>query len=223
MITTMLRRLSAVPALALTALVSFGAAGDSVGDVTYPGWKSVASTNWNVNTSAIKNWRSMLDRWADGKDCESDTCTTKGWASMVEQVKAAGDRMAQVKLANALINDPVQHPYIEDINNWAQQEYWETPYQFLKKSGDTEDYAITKYLLLRASGVPAADMQIVAGRIKSMGNIGHAILIVRVDDAHTVVLDNRIVPVLDAKLVKDEFKPMLGLNEDKWSVYVAAQ
>src|SRR5438552_2434650 len=88
MITATFRRLSAMLALALTALVSFGAAADSSGSVTYPGWKAVSSTNWDVNTPAVKNWRSMLARWADGKACESETCTTNGWAAMVAQVKA---------------------------------------------------------------------------------------------------------------------------------------
>jgi len=221
MIAMMLRRLSGMTALALTALVSFGAAADSA--LIYPGYKAVSSTNWSVNAAAVKHWREMLERWADGKDCESDTCTSKGWAEMVARVKAAGDLMAEIKLANALINDPAQHPYVEDIANWKQQDYWETPYEFLKKSGDTEDYAIAKYMLLRAAGLPAADMQIVAVRIKSLGGVGHAILLVRTDaNAPTFVLDNRVAPILQITLVKDEFKPQLGLNEESWCVYTGA-
>jgi len=45
---------------------------------------------------------------------------------MVAQVKASGDLLSQVKLANSLINNPSQHPYKEDINNWNTNEYWET-------------------------------------------------------------------------------------------------
>src|SRR5882724_3477397 len=120
---------------------------------SYPnifGSKEISSTNWGVHTSAVVNWMSMLKRWANGTPCqESNTCTAKGWQSLVAQVKAAGDPMAQIKKANTLMNDPAQHPYIEDINNWGQTEYWATAYQFLRKSGDCEDFSIAKYMLLK--------------------------------------------------------------------------
>src|SRR5262249_18995673 len=142
--------------------------------------------------------------------CESETCTTKGWDEMVAQVKAAGDLMAQVKLANSLVNS---HPYIEDMKNWGKADFWATPYEFLKKSGDAEDYAIAKYFLLRAAGVAAADMQIVAVRIRNLNNIGHAILLVRTGaNASPMVLDNRAAMILDAALLKKELQPVLGLN-----------
>jgi predicted transglutaminase-like cysteine proteinase len=216
------RRLSAVAAFGLMTLVSLTTAADTASQsgAIFPGWKSIASTNWSVNTAAIQNWRTMLARWADGKACESETCTTKDWAAMVEQVKAAGDLLPKAKLANSLIN---KHAYVEDIKNWNLTDYWETPYQFLKRSGDTEDFAIAKYFLLRAAGVPAADMQIIAARLKSLGGIGHAILAVHVDDTRTVILDNRTAAVLDAKLLKDEFRPALGVNEDTWWVYLPPQ
>lgn len=218
----MLRRALTMMVFALMASVGLEAQADSTASM-YPGWKAVSSTKWDVSASAIRNWRQMLARWDDGKDCDSDTCNSAGWAAMVAQVKAAGDLVAQAKAANALINDPAQHPYKEDIKNWNAAEFWETPYEFLKKSGDTEDFAIAKYFLLKAAGVPVDDMQIIAVRLKSLGNIGHAILAVRSDSASTLILDNRSPAVVDAKLVKNEFKPVLGVNESSWCVYTAQQ
>ena len=219
---SMLRRVPAVLLFGLIASAALNATADSNASM-FPGWKAVASTKWDVKASGIQNWRQMLTRWADGKDCESDTCSSAGWAAMVAQVKAAGDMVAQVKAANALINDTAQHPYTEDIKNWNAAEFWETPYEFLKKSGDTEDFAIAKYFLLKAAGVPVDDMQIIAVRVKSLGNIGHALLAVRPDSTHTLILDNRTQAVIDANLVKNEFKPVLGVNESSWSVYTAPQ
>jgi predicted transglutaminase-like cysteine proteinase len=189
----------------------------------FPGWKAVSSTNWDVKAQGVRNWRQMLTRWGDGKDCDSDTCSSAGWPALVAQVKAAGDRDAQVQLANSLINDPAQHPYKEDVTNWNAADYWETPYEFLEKSGDAEDFAIAKYFLLKAAGVPPDDMQIVVVRLKLQGNIGHAILAVRSDDMRTLILDNRVTRVLDAKLVKGEYKPVLGINESNWSAYIGQQ
>ena len=123
--------------------------------------------------------------------------------------------MAQIKKANALLNDPVQHPYIEDINNWGQTEYWATAYQFLRKSGDCEDYSIAKYMLLKAAGYPVENMRIVAVRIRSLGGIGHAILVVYQGNK-AWVLDNRTPSVMDASLIKLEFQPVMSLNENQW-------
>jgi len=189
---------------------------------SYPnifGSKEIASQNWGVKSSAIANWQAMLKRWANAAPCESNTCTGKGWDALVAKVKAAGDPMAQIKTANSLMNDPAQHPYIEDINNWGKTEYWATAFQFLKKSGDCEDFSIAKYMLLKAAGMPVENMRIVAVRIKSLGGIGHAILVVYQGDK-ALVLDNRVAPVMDEKLVRNEFQPALSVNELSWWVHL---
>ena len=189
---------------------------------SYPnifGSKEIASKNWSVKSSPIVNWQAMLKRWANGAPCESNTCTGKGWDALVAKVKAAGDPMAQIRKANDLMNNPAQHPYIEDINNWGKQEYWATAFQFLRKSGDCEDFSIAKYMLLKAAGIPVENMRIVAVRIRSLGGIGHAILVVYQGDK-TLVLDNRVAPVMDEKLVRSEFQPAISVNELSWWVHL---
>jgi predicted transglutaminase-like cysteine proteinase len=189
---------------------------------SYPnifGSKEIASQNWGVKTSAIVNWVAMLKRWSNGAPCESATCTAKGWDALVAKVKAAGDPMAQIRAANTLMNDPAQHPYIEDINNWGKAEYWATAFQFLRKSGDCEDFSIAKYMLLKAAGIPVEDMRIVAVRIRSLGGIGHAVLVVYQGDK-AWVLDNRVPPVMDEKLVRTEFQPAISVNENSWWVHL---
>ena len=189
---------------------------------SYPnifGSKEIASQNWSVKTSAIANWVAMLKRWSNGAPCESNTCTSKGWNALVAKVKAAGDPMAQIRTANQLMNDPAQHPYIEDINNWGKTEYWATAFQFLKKSGDCEDFSIAKYMLLKAAGYPVENMRIVAVRIRSLGGIGHAILVVYQPDS-AYVLDNRVPSVLKEPLVRTEFQPAISMNEQFWWVHL---
>jgi predicted transglutaminase-like cysteine proteinase len=220
-----LRRAAALMVSGLAVFAAFGAAADTALSTAavYPGWKTISSTNWDVEASGVRNWHEMLVRWADGKDCDSDSCSSAGWAELVAQVKAAGGVVAQLKTANALINNPARHPYKEDSTTWNAPDYFETPYEFLKRSGDTEDYAIAKYFLLKAAGVPTDDMQVVLVRLKSQGGIGHAILAVRTDDTHSFILDNRLVAIMDAKLLKSEFTPVLGLTETRWSTFLAPQ
>ncbi len=210
-------RASALVLFGFIASFSLDAAADSfeTPPPIFPGWNAIPSTNWEVESPSIQNWRQMLTRWADGKDCNSETCSSAGWAALVAQVKAAGDVVAQVKAANSLINDTAQHPYKFDFENWNADEYWETPYEFLKKSGDAEDFAIAKYFLLKAAGVPVNDMQIIMVRVESQGGIGHAMLAVRADSTLTFVLDDRVLYI---KLRK-EFDPVLGVNEGCWFAY----
>jgi predicted transglutaminase-like cysteine proteinase len=217
-----LRQMASMALFSLITFAPLNVKADSNASM-FPGWNAVASTNWDVKTPAIQNWRQMLARWADGKDCDNDTCSSANWAAMVANVKATGDVMAQMKKANSLINDPSQHLSKEDSANWKTDEYWKTPYEFLKKSGDAQDFAIAKYFLLKAAGVPVADMQIILVRLKSQGGIGHAILAVRPDATRIFILDNRVLQVLTADLLKDEFTPVLGINESAWCAYVAQQ
>jgi len=189
---------------------------------SYPnifGSKEIASQNWKVKTSAIINWNAMLQRWQNGAPCETSTCSGKSWAQLVAKVKSAGDDMAMIREANLLMNDPIQHPYLEDIGNWGQSDYWATAFQFLKKSGDCEDYAIAKYMLLKAVGYPIENMRIVAVRIRSLGGLGHAVLVVY-EGNDVFVLDNRVAAVMNEKLVRVEFQPALSVNEQFWWVHL---
>jgi len=182
---------------------------------SYPqlfGAKEIGSNNWKFNKGVVPDWRAMLGRWKSGASCESNICSSKSWAGLVAQVKGAGDPMAQIKAANSLMN---QKPYIEDMPNWGKTEYWATAYEFLKKSGDCEDYSITKYMLLKEAGIPVENMRIFSVRLRSLGGIGHAILIVYQGDK-AWVLDNRNSKVLDASLIKLEFQPVMSLNENQW-------
>ena len=95
----------------------------------------------------------LRQRWDNGKPCESNTCTAKGWDALVAKVKAAG--------------------------------------------------------------MPVDDMRVVAVRIRSLGGIGHAILVVY-QGSTAWVLDNRTPKVLDASLIKVEFQPVMSLNENQW-------
>ena len=176
------------------------------------GAKEIGSANWTFKKGVVPEWKAMLGRWKDGAPCETKICTAKSWNDLVAKVKAAGDPMAQIKTANALLN---QHTYIEDMPNWGKTEFWATTYEFLKKNGDCEDFSIAKYMLLKQAGMPVENMRIFSVRLRSLGGIGHAILVVYQGDK-AWVLDNRTPSVMDASLVKVEFQPVMSLNEKQW-------
>ncbi|TXH35812.1 MAG: hypothetical protein E6Q98_13945 [Rhodospirillaceae bacterium] len=163
----------------------------------------------STNMKKFPKWTSMLKRWKDGAPCNGATCSTKGWNELIARLKGK-DLKTQLKEVNREMN---LHPYILDINNWGQEDYWATPFEFLKKSGDCEDFAISKYMALKALGVPIADMRVVALRDLNLG-IGHAILVVYVDNV-PMVLDNQIGTVVPASSIK-HYQPVYSINEQKW-------
>ena len=166
---------------------------------------------FSPKTQRFPKWLDMLDRFQDGKKlCESSTCTTKGWKEFIAELQGK-DLMTQLKEVNSAFN---AHRYTLDINNWGIEDYWETPYQFLKKNGDCEDYAISKYFTLKALGVPVEDMRVVALQDLNL-HLGHAVLVVYVGDDPPLMLDNQISSVVQANSIK-HYNPVFSINETGW-------
>src|SRR5215813_5301610 len=165
---------------------------------------------FSAKTQRFPKWLDMLDRFQDGKKlCESSTCTTKGWKEFIAELQGK-DEMTQLKEVNSAFN---AHRYILDIDNWGIEDYWATPYQFLKKNGDCEDYAIAKYFSLKALGIPVEDMRVVALQDLNL-NLGHAVLVVYVGDT-PMLLDNQIASVVPANSIH-HYNPVFSINETGW-------
>ncbi len=173
-----------------------------------------------VYSSDIKpfyKWTAMLDRFHDEirvatKPCQAGVwtnCEPDEWRHLVEALKNL-DLRGKVELVNAAIN---RHPYVRSIDNWAQVNYWETPFEFLHVNGQCQDYAITKYLLLRAAGVPDGLLRVVVLRDMNL-QLDHAVLVVDVE-AEQLLLDNQINVVVPASVVK-HYRPDYAINESGW-------
>jgi predicted transglutaminase-like cysteine proteinase len=155
-------------------------------------------------------WTGMLGRFGGGaKTCETATCTAKGWQNFIETLKGK-DLKAQLKEVNKTMNSK---RYILDMDNWGKDDYWATPYQFLKKNGDCEDYAISKYMILKELGVPAENMRVVALQDLNL-KLGHAVLVVY-DGDEPMLLDNQISSVVAANSVR-HYQPVFSINEEGW-------
>jgi predicted transglutaminase-like cysteine proteinase len=97
--------------------------------------------------------------------------------------------------------------------NWRELDYWATPLEFLARSGDCEDFAIAKYQVLRALGVPIDDMRIVIVNDRAR-RATHAVLAVYVD-GRPLILDNLRNDVVAADLIGD-YEPVYSINEQGW-------
>lgn len=165
------------------------------------------------NTARFPKWADMLRRWHNGAPCDTPTCTNKGWDSFIDSLRGK-DKMTQIKEVNRILN---LKPYILDMQNWGVPDYWETPFEFLKKSGDCHSYAIAKYFALKALGMPIDDMRIIVLHDLNL-NLGHAVLIVYYD-GQQLLLDNQISTVVPAEVVK-HYQPVYSINENHWWLHV---
>ncbi|MDR3043995.1 MAG: transglutaminase-like cysteine peptidase [Desulfovibrio sp.] len=120
--------------------------------------------------------------------------------------------MDKLRNVNSLFN---QWPYRLDSEVWGVVDYWAAPIEFLRKSGDCEDYAITKYFALKQLGVPVSDMRIVI-LLDSIRRLAHAILVVYTGgDAY--VLDNLSNVVLSHQRY-GHYVPQYSINEEyRWA------
>ena len=129
------------------------------------------------------------------------------WATLRGRLKNA-PLQEQVREVHRFFN---QWPYKTDMELWGVEDIWNTPREFIERSGDCEDYAIAKYYALRDLGVPANLMRI-AAVMDTIRNLGHAVLIVYMDgDAY--VLDNLTNLVLSHRRLT-HYTPQYTVNEE---------
>ena len=141
-----------------------------------------------------------------GMDTRNKTVSDR-WRVLRDKLQDA-PLMEKLKGVNNFFN---QWPYKTDIEIWGVEDYWETPREFVERSGDCEDYAISKYYALRELGLPPETLRIVAVK-DSIRNLGHAVLAVFIgDDAY--VLDNLTGLILSHKRLT-HYKPQFSVNEN---------
>ena len=164
---------------------------------------------------ALKNmpkWQRVVDAEEKSRTFNNDVSSFmrpsvyKQWVQLVERVKNA-NTMEKAKAVTAFFN---RWPYRTDQDVYKLPDYWATPAEFMSKSGDCEDYAITKMYALIKLGVPPESMRIVALKDR-IRNLAHAILVVYINnDAY--VLDNLTDMVLTHTRYQ-HYWPQYSVNE----------
>ncbi|HZB90303.1 MAG TPA: transglutaminase-like cysteine peptidase [Stellaceae bacterium] len=170
---------------------------------------------FSADSSAFYKWHGVMRRFAAERQDAScagqaaAACAPAEWRALVASLQGL-DLRAKIERANAAIN---RHPYVPSWVNWHESNYWETPYEFLRKGGQCQDYAVAKYLLLRAAGVSAERMRVVVLRDTRLG-LDHAVTVAYVD-GEALLLDNlrrAVVPAASAP----EYEPYYSINERGW-------
>jgi predicted transglutaminase-like cysteine proteinase len=171
---------------------------------------------FSANIDLFPNWTGVLQRAraeiAGGASCSnsaSPACPPAEWQDILHHAAGLGLR-AKVDYVNTRIN---AHPYVASVRNWGTVSYWETPFEFLRRNGQCQDYATTKFMLLRAAGVSNDLMRIVVTH-DFVSRQDHAVLLVEVD-GEALVLDNLARDVVPATKVY-RYQPYYSINEAGW-------
>lgn len=159
--------------------------------------------------TAFTKWTTMFDRFDAALNTTGGQQTMNNFKSQIEFLRGL-PMNKMVSGVNEIVN---RVPYINDINIYGQSDYWATPIEFLKNGGDCEDFAITKYVALRALGVPEERMRVLV--LQDMQkNIPHAVLVVYTDNG-AMVLDNQIKNVTNVDRIS-HYKPIFSINREGW-------
>jgi predicted transglutaminase-like cysteine proteinase len=201
-----------VSVLALTFIATPAHAAGLFGRVELKGDNISSFTKWVDVLSRIRHESGILHA------CENnpDDCPTSGarrWREMMDAAKEMSPAQ-QMRTVNRFFNG---FPYIEDIDNYGKSDYWATPLQFLKKSGDCEDYAIAKFVSLRMLGWANASLRVVILR-DTVRDEPHAILAAKLD-GHDMILDNLASQPLPSETVI-QYSPYYAVNETTRWIFI---
>jgi predicted transglutaminase-like cysteine proteinase len=173
------------------------------------------------NLSALPHWVAVMERiradriTIDACDRERAACPTprvRHWRQQVASL-AGSAGPAQLSSVNLYINTLL--PYLTDYENYGVSDYWAAPLEFLRRSGDCEDYAITKFVSLLDLGFANDDMRIVVVQ-DEVRNLAHAVLAVQMD-GRALILDSLIGEVREDHRLP-QYVPQYSVNLDtRWT------
>ncbi len=168
-----------------------------------------ALTKW---TDIIEPARAQTEKLANCND-EQASCAAiaRSWQQMLAEAKGLSPQ-EQLNWVNIFFN---RWPYRLDMEIYGVSDYWASPEEFMRYSGDCEDYSITKYFALRQLGYSSELLRIVVLK-DQIRNIGHAVLAVY-RDKEIYIMDNMSNLVLSHSRYL-HYSPYYSVNEHyRWA------
>lgn len=143
--------------------------------------------------------------------CRADPAAcTPAAARFLAVIDAAQTRdgRARIGTINRAVNLAIRPQ--SDPARFGVRDVWSTPLMtFAAGAGDCEDYAIAKYVALRAAGIADQDLRLVILHDRR-SNEDHAVVAARVDDAWLILDNRRMVLLTDVQF--DRVTPLLALR-----------
>jgi predicted transglutaminase-like cysteine proteinase len=171
----------------------------------------------STNFRPFKKWTKAVKRYVKEKsrmegscdDPKLNKCSYNMWMKFLDGLKGQ-NKMDQITKVNSFFN---RAKYLTDQRNYSRKDYWASPGEFFAKSGDCEDYAISKFLSLQMLGFGPEEIRVVAVKDLNL-RVGHAVLVVLLEDG-TYLLDNQIKQVVETSTVR-HYQPVFSLGSKAW-------
>lgn len=169
---------------------------------------------WRAVEQSLRSEAEAIERCkADDEACSVAARRFVGIAGAA----SVADPYARIKSVNRNVNQAIR--YVSDFEQHGVADRWSSPLTTLAAGkGDCEDYAILKYVALRAAGVATEDLKLVLVRDTAVRQ-DHAVLMVRVDQ-RWLVLDNRSATLFETADVR-HFMPLFAIDERGVNLFAA--
>tara|TARA_R110002072_G_scaffold36524_2_gene107495 strand:+ start:37758 stop:38459 length:702 start_codon:yes stop_codon:yes gene_type:complete len=133
--------------------------------------------------------------------------------SWQHMVSSSADLEEQQKLIQ--VNDFFNRiRFVADQNHWQKTDYWATPIEFLATDGgDCEDFAIAKYITLRALNVPDDKLRITYVKALTLNQAHMVLTYYDSPSAIPSVLDN-LDPIIKTADKRTDLQPVYSFNGD---------
>ncbi len=174
--------------------------------------KLFGSIEFKGSMKGLKQWLNVQKRHYKNNILKPGSKLNSGmtWDALKKRLEGK-DPLTQIKFVNNFWN---QWPYKQDRRAYKSADYWASPAEFRKISGDCEDYAIAKYFTLRSLGFPMEKMRIVVV-MDTILRLAHAVLAVYID-GDVYILDNMSKNVLSHTRIRN-YIPQYSVNEkNRW-------
>jgi predicted transglutaminase-like cysteine proteinase len=183
----------------LTVPISVKSEAEPFGLQSRPVTVGTIPRKWSTVEAEIRADSAILTNCRDGAWCPQ---AARRLLAIVDEGRSRNG-LARIGVINRAINLAIVAT--PDIVQWHVADHWSAPLEtFTTGRGDCEDYAIAKYVALRAAGFAADDVKLVvlrnAAKAENAKAENHAVVAVRLEDGW-VILDNRwLALVRDAEM-----------------------
>jgi len=180
---------------------------------------SITWVKWHKVAGDIRAQNPVLARClADESTCSPAAAR---FAAIVNEARGYEGRV-RLNFVNQRVNNAIR--YTSDMTQWGKPDEWSAPLADGKGSfetglGDCEDYAIAKYVALRAAGVTAKQLRVLLVR-DDVARLEHAVLAAN-EDGRWYVLDNRWTAAIEDIDVR-RFTPLFALDDEGVKLLVRA-
>lgn len=208
----MINRIQSLKWLAVAVVAFTGFGPEQATAANPPVSQAVLVVSHGIDESnVVKLNAKKLEKWMVVQASHRAEADMPEWRGLIAKLSgsSSGDLVDRV---NRTIND------VRYVAETADE--WQSPGAFLRRGGDCEDYAIAKYMALRALGVPAAKMRVLA-LPPTQKRLAHAILTVETSQGW-MVLDN-LEPEIYPLTRSIARTYVFGVNDTVWWVNLGAR